>query len=51
MASGNMFKVFISNIFSLCDLDMHGTKTIRTIIKEGHVRIIPASLVEIPPVV
>ena len=29
------------SIFSLCDLDMHMTITISTIIKEGHIRIIP----------
>ena len=30
------------SIFSLCDLDMQWTGTICTIIKEGHIRVIPA---------
>ena len=29
------------SIFSLCDLDMQQTRTIRTIVIEGHMRIIP----------
>ena len=38
-----IFKVFILKIyFSLCDLGMQQTGTIRTIVKEGHIRIIPA---------
>ena len=38
-----IFKIFISKIYySLCDLDLQQTETIRTIIKEGRIRIIPA---------
>ena len=43
-----IFKVYISKIyFSLCDLDMQGTKTIWTIIKKDH----GSSLVQIHPLV
>ena len=36
------FKVFISKIyFRLCDLDTERTGTIRTLIRQGHIRIIP----------
>ena len=39
---------FRKSIFSLCDLDIQWTFTIWTIIKEGHIRIIPAKFGQIP---
>ena len=36
------------SIFSLCDLDMQWTGTIRTILKEGHIRIIPTKFGQNP---
>ena len=39
------------SIFSLCDLDMQRTRTILTVIKEGHIRIIPAKFGKIQTVV
>ena len=39
-------KVF--KVFSLCDLDMQQTITIWTIIKHGHIRIIPAKFGQNP---
>ena len=41
----------LKSIFSLCDLDIQQTRTILTIIKEDHIRIISASLVKIQAVV
>ena len=35
-------------IFSLCDVDMQQTGTICIIIKEGHIRIIPAKFGQSP---
>ena len=47
-----IFKVFISKInFRLRDLDMQRIKIIRTIIKDGHMRIGLVKLVKIQPVV
>ena len=36
------------SIFSLCDLDMQQTIAISTIIKDGHIRIIPAKFGQNP---
>ena len=45
MAPSPYVKGFILKIyFSLCDLNMQQTRTIWTIIKEGHIRIIPVKL-------